>query len=216
MRQVLALVLAFAPMAAPSAAPAVTCHCFKDRSFDPAAPASADAYILATSSNSLLSAAFGVPKAGLVRSLMTGTQPADLWIAHWAARKIGRDADWLLDALAETGSWRAALAGSAGLPAGFERELAHRSTPSALAALAVDDVLTARLGADPGVLRELRRAGGSSEELVVAVFLAQRLKGDPRELISRVRSGRATWGSLVNDAGMSPQGIDLSMRASLR
>src|SRR5512145_3059565 len=94
------------------AAPTVNCHCFRNRSFDPADPPAADPYILANARSSLLSAAFGVPKATLVRAVMTGTPPEDLWIAHWSAARTGREAAWLLGAIAETGSWRAALAGT--------------------------------------------------------------------------------------------------------
>src|SRR5512145_1248718 len=108
----LAALAACALPAAASAVPTVTCHCFKNRSFDPADPPAADPYILAATRSSLLSAAFGVPKATLVRAVMTGTPPEDLWIAHWSAERTGREAAWLLGAIAETGSWRAALAGT--------------------------------------------------------------------------------------------------------
>src|SRR5512145_1781507 len=92
-----ALALGALPAAAP-AAPTVTCHCFKNRSFDPADPPAADPYILAATRSSLLSAAFGVAKAGLVRAVMTGTAPEALWIAHWSSARTGREAGWLLDA----------------------------------------------------------------------------------------------------------------------
>src|SRR5512145_1111442 len=108
----LAALAACALPAAASAVPTVTCHCFKDRSFDPSDPPAADPYILAATRSSLLSAAFGVAKAGLVRAVMSGTAPEDLWIAHWSAARTGRAAEWLLDAHAETASWRAALAGA--------------------------------------------------------------------------------------------------------
>ncbi len=187
----IAAALAVAPAGSPRAAPTVECHCFRDRSFDAATPAAADPYILASARSSLLSAAFGVPKAALVRAVMTGTAPEDLWIAHWSGARTGRTAAWLLDAVAETGSWRAALAGASGVPAPFAAALARGAAGAELAALAVDDVLAARLGADAASLRALRAAGAGSEQVIVATLpvAAPRdaLGGAPRPLHRRQR-----------------------------
>ncbi len=206
-----ALALGLVPAAA-RPAPTVTCHCFRNRSFDPSDPPAADPYILAATRSSLLSAAFGVPKADLVRAVMGGTAPEDLWVAHWAAARTGRTAGWLLGALGETGSWRAALAGAKGLPPAFDAALAHGGAASELAALAIDDVVAARLGADPGGLRALRGAAATSEQVIVATFLAPRLKAPATELLARFRDGKATWGTLLRDAGLAPEQIDHAVR----
>jgi hypothetical protein len=212
----LAFVLSLALFpSAPRAAPTATCHCFQNRTFDPAEPASADPYILANARSSLLSVAFGVPKATLVRASMGGTTPEDLWIAHWAAPRIGKEASWLLGAVAETGSWKATLAGSRGLPPAFEAALARGAPPSELAALAVDDVAAARLGAAPAVLRDLREHGATSEQLVLSLLLAPRLKSAPAEVLARYSGGRGTWGSLLGEAGLEPKGIEAAVRAAV-
>lgn len=197
-------------------APAVTCHCFRNRSFDPADPPAADPYILATARSSLLSAVFGVSKATLVRAAMSGTTPEDLWIAHWTAVRTGHDAASLMSAVAEARSWHAALAGSKGLPPAFEAALARGAQPSALAALAVDDVVASRLGADGVTLRALRDAGATSEELVVSVFLAGRLKAPATVVLARFRDGHTTWGTLLAEAGLGPEGIEAAMRSAVR
>ena len=157
-----------------------------------------------------------MPKKELVTAVMTGTAPEDLWVAHWAATRTGRAAAWLLDAVAETGAWRAALAGAKGLPAPFQAALARGAGPPELAAFAVDDVLAGRLGADPAALGGLRAAGASSEQLIVAVFLAPRLKVPAAELLARYRGGRATWGALLHEAGLAPEQLEAAMRASVR
>ena len=215
MRRLLLLALAVIPAAA-RAESAVTCHCFRDRAFDPALPSAADAYILATTRSSLLSATYGVTKSALVRAVMTGTSPEDLWIAHWAAARTGRSSGFLLMAVGETGSWRAALAGTGGLPAEFEEALAGGSQPSALAAIAIDDVLRTRLSADADGLRKLRAAGASSEQVVLAAFLADRTRRPAPELFASYKAGKATWGTLLRDAGLEPQAIDAAVRAAVR
>jgi hypothetical protein len=213
--------LVFAVLLAPgfagaATAPAVTCHCFRNRSFDPADPAAADPYILANARSSLLSAVFGVSKATLVRAVMSGRAPEDLWIAHWTAARTGSGAESLLSAVAEARSWRAVLAGSTGLPPVFEVALASGAQPSALAALAVDDVVASRLGADRATLRALRDAGATSEQVVVSVLLAPRLKAPATVILARSRDGHATWGTLLHEAGLAPEGIEAAMRGAVR
>ena len=88
----LALAAALGPSPAAGQGAAAGCHCFRDRTYDPARPAAADPYVLATSRSSLLSAAFAVPKAELVQGAMGGTAPEDAWVARWAGARAGRDA----------------------------------------------------------------------------------------------------------------------------
>jgi hypothetical protein len=212
----LAILAVLAPVPRAVAAPTVACHCFKNRSFDPADPPAADPYILASARSSLLSATFGVPKATLVRTVMTGRAPEDLWIAYWTGARTGRDAAALLAGASEAGSWRAALAGARGLPPAFEALLARGVHPSALAAFAVDDVVAWRLGAGVSTVGALRDAGATSEQVVLAVFLAPRLKRPAFEILARFRAGTATWGALLNEAGLAPEGLEAAMRAAVK
>jgi hypothetical protein len=215
-----ALVLASSPalaspeLADPSRAPkpAAGCHCYRDRTYLPDRPAAADPYILATARSSLLSSAFGVPKRELVQASMTGTPPEDQWIAHWAAARAGTTADALLAKRRSAGSWKAALA-TATLADGFRAALARGAPDGELAAIAVDDVLAARLGARADELRALRAAGASSEETVAAIVLAARLGRPARAILASVRAREATWGSLVDAAGVAPRDLDDVIRA---
>jgi hypothetical protein len=198
------------------AEPTVTCHCFQKRTFDPADPASADPYILATTRSSLLSAAFGAGKGGLVRAVMSGTAPDDLWIAHWAGARVGRGAPGLLEEKGAKGSWKAALAGAKGLGAPFEKALAAGKPDGALAALAVDDVLLARLGASAEDVAALRASGARSEEVVLAAVLAVHGRTAAMPILARVRAGSATWGTALRDAGLAPADMDAAVRRLVR
>jgi hypothetical protein len=207
----IAVALAAAP-AALRAAPTVDCHCFKDRAWDPARPASADPYVLATTRSSLLSAALGVGKRDLVQAVMGGTKAEDLWIAHWAGARAGLDPSALLAAKEKQGSWKAALAGATGLGRAFGDALASGAADGALAALAIDDVLLGRLEANAEDLALLRASGASSEEVVLAAVLAVRLRAPAMPMLSRVRSGKASWGSTLDDAGLAPHDMDAVVR----
>lgn len=72
------------------AIPAITCHCFTDRSYDAAHPAAADAYFLATTQNAFFALVFNTDKKSVVMKKQQGTSPDDLWIAYWVASKTGK------------------------------------------------------------------------------------------------------------------------------
>ncbi|HEY6001231.1 MAG TPA: hypothetical protein VIV57_00070 [Anaeromyxobacter sp.] len=211
------LALASAPSAAAAAAESTgPCHCYRVRAFDPARPEAADPYILATTRSSLLSAAFGPSKRDLVAAAMSGTSPEDLWIASWAAPRARREAAALLEARAKLRSWRAALAGAPGLSGPFAEALARGAPDAELAAIAVDDVLSGRLGADPAELAAARLAGASTSEVILAALLAARLGTAPATVLAPVKSGKATWGVALQALGLAPQDLDGLVRQAVR
>lgn len=211
----LSLLAALLPLAA-WADPVPTCHCFTNRTFDAAAPAAADPYILATTRSSLLSATLGPPKGLLVRSVMSGSDPDSLWIAYWAGAREGRPAERLIEERVARGSWKAALEGAGNLGPEFARAFARGATDRELAALAVDDVLATRLRADRSAIGALRSAGASSEEVIVATLVAARSGAAAAQVFQRVHSGGASWGIALRDAGLSPQQIDAALRALVK
>jgi hypothetical protein len=215
----LPLILAALAVLVPSASHAtrgVACHCYRERVYDPDAPASADAYILATTRSSLVSAALGPTKASLVGAVMTGAAPDDLLIAHWTAAKAGRFASELLDLKRARRTWRAALDGIATKDDAFQAALARGASDAELAGSVVDDLLVHRLHVDPAVVRELRGAGATSEEAIVAVVFGATRQTPAPAALGRVKSGQATWGSLLHDAGIEPDAIDGLVRQLVR
>lgn len=214
----LALLLAASLPGAASAAPAAACHCFTERAYVPERPAAADPYILATTRSSLLSAAFGPSKATLVRTVMGGADPDDLWVAHFAAARLSREAGALLDARDAGGSWQKALAGAPRdrLGTAFAARLDRGEPARGLAAAVVDEVLVARTGAPAGALAALRVGGASNAEVILASLLAARLGAPAPALLEAVRSGRATWGSTLHGAGIAPAALDGLVRAAVR
>ena len=77
-----------------------SCHCFRDRDYDSANPGKSDEYLLATAANTLLSAAYGVPKREIVQARMSGTSGEDLWVGAFAAHRLRADEGALLKARA--------------------------------------------------------------------------------------------------------------------
>lgn len=214
-RLALVALAASAPAAARATA-AAACHCYRDRTFEPERPGAADPYILATTRSSLLSAAYGVDKRTLVATVMTGTAAEELWVAWYAGGRTGRPAAELLALRQQQGGWAAALAGQKGLDAPFAAALARGAGDPALASLAVDEVLASRMGVAPAALRALHGAGASPEERILASALAAQLGAPTAPLVAHVRAGKATWGQVLRDVGLTPRDLDGLVRRLVR
>lgn len=182
------------------AAPTIDCHCFRDRSFDPARPLASNDYILATSRNSFLAAVYGVHKKEIVRARMSGTLALDLWLALDLARSTGQPAAMWLERRDRSGSWRQALREQkietawSGWLGKDKRQLYDR-----LAALTIR--------VDDAVIMALRTDGADDRELVAALILAPLLKEKPVDLLRQVRAGGGSWGARLQQAGISPTEI---------
>lgn len=214
----LALLLAFAAPA--PAAPAMSCHCFQDRSFDPAEPRRVEPYLLATTRNSFLAVAFGQSKKEIIRLRMAGTDGADLWVAYYLAPKAGIPASELLQARRKTASWPPVLA-ARGIEPGqsgphFSRVLAAGGNDQALADAAADETLSAAAGAAPELLRQFRERGADTGEIILALLIAQRLGRPAIDLQTDVQAGRATWGGLLDSVGIRPGEMEGAVRTLLR
>lgn len=205
---VLALLSAAIPL---EAAAVVSCHCFRDRSFDPARPGAADPYVLATAQNSVLAAAFGLEKKAVVQAKMTGAANEDLWMAHFAAARTGLRPAEILDARSRTGTWGEAL-GSLGLDLdrlgrAFPNLLQRRGTDALLASAVVDTVAAERLAADGADLKAMRAAGATDAETVAGALLFRLTGTPPLQNLDAVRKGSATWAGLFHAAGIEPAAI---------
>ena len=212
---ILGLVLACLGTPPVEGASTVTCHCFRDRSYDPDRPGAADAYILATSRNSLLAAAFGVSKGTIVRALMTGTPPEDLWIAHAVAARTGLNARDLLNARRRSPSWARAVASLGVDPARLDPALSA-AVQTGRAAPVVDRVLEERLRVPGKLVRRLREQGAPDGAAVAASLLYRITGEEPAAVFGDVVAGKATWGQKFQQAGLAPTDIDDAIAARLR
>ncbi|MDF1525393.1 MAG: hypothetical protein RRA15_03970 [bacterium] len=184
----------------------VSCHCFKERSFKPAQPASADPYILATTRNSLLAAAAGIDKGTVVRQRMTGATETDLWLSNYLSTRVdNRSADELLDARDKGSSWAAAF-DAVGLDSGklgtaFQTA---RKTDDAdgMARSLADPVLGEAFTVPEPTLAQMRDAGANIAETALSLYLAGQLNQTPESIFRKVKEGKKTWGVLLNSLGI--------------
>jgi len=186
-------------------AQAVTCHCFKERSFKPSQPASADPYILATARNSLVAAAAGIDKGAVVRQRMTGTTETDLWLSGYLSTLVDKSAEDLLEARDRATSWPAAFEvinlESGKLGPAFQKAQESGDADGMARSLA-DPVLARAFNTGEPTLARMRESGANIAESALGLYLAGQMNRTPESILSEVRSGGKTWGALFNSMGI--------------
>ncbi len=194
------------------AIPAISCHCFTDRSYDPARPALADPYFLATTQNSFFSAVFATDKKGIVMKKQKGTSSDDLWIAYWVAGRGGvGNADTILQAKQGKETWQEVFSslGLSGKKFGtrFAASLKTKTSTAQLAEAVVDDLLIQYKLLNEAELTKLRKAGGMNQEVILTALIAVKTRQPAFQIYSTVKKDSKSWGTLLTRAKIEPAGI---------
>lgn len=214
----LLLLLLFVPPA--FCASAISCHCFQDRSFDPTRPAAADEYLLATTQNSFLAAAFAFPKKDLVRAKMAGASGDRLWVAHYVASRTELSAAELQAARGAASSWSEVFDRLSIKPSSFDSAFAAaisaKATEAALANAAADATLVSRFGTTAGEVEKLRSQGATTAEILLSLFLSRQGKASAADYYNGVGSGGTSWGILLDRAGLQPTEVGDAIGGMLR
>jgi len=192
-----------------------SCHCFRDRDYDPAHPDKSDEYLLATASNSLLSAAYGVPKREIVQARMSGTSGEDLWISTYAAQRLGADAGILMTARASAASWRDVVHSRGGqlelLGPRFVAALAAEVADAALARIAAAETLAARLGTPWQELDTLADRGATLQETVLAALIGAWSARPAPAVYTDVKTGKSGWSRLLATVNRIPKQMEVEV-----
>ncbi len=202
------------------AIPAITCHCFTDRSYEPTRPAAADPYFLATTQNSFFATVFNTDKKSIVMKKQQGTSPDDLWIAYWVASKSGSSAHSLLQAKSKSDSWKNVTAplrlSSKILGSGFSGALNTDGSASQLSKAVVDEIFIQNQLLGEWDLDSLRKAGATNQELIIVTVIATKMKQPARQLYLEVKSGAKTWGALLSAAKIDTKNMQQEMVSILK
>ncbi len=197
----LALILLFTLPLPALAIPAITCHCFTERSYDAKRPAAADPYFLATTQNSFLALVLHADKRTIVMKKQKGTSADDLWVAYWLASRTGLSAESLLETRKAKESWKEAAAtsgiGANALPPRFAKELHAAASSESLAREVVDDLLVGYRLIDDVELAAMRKNWASNQEVIIAALIATKTRKPARQIHLEVKNGKKSWGGLL-------------------
>jgi hypothetical protein len=211
------------PLALPSPAlaiPAITCHCFTDRSFNPAQPALADPYFLATAQNSFFAALFNVDKKTIVMKKQQGTSSDDLWVAYWVASRSTVSVEALLQANETKETWSEVIAllriPAKKLGSRFASTLNSKPSAARLAEAVVDELFLRYRLLQAAELATMRKAGASNQELIIATLIAVKSRQPARQVYAEVKNGTKTWGSLLDSARINTKNMQQEITATLK
>jgi hypothetical protein len=189
------------------AAPTIACHCFKDRSFDPANPGKSDEYLLATTQNSFFAAVFNIDKKYVVKTKMSGGSGTDLWIAHFLAQKTGINAQKLISDRRTAESWKSVVSQNkiefSTLGEKFKTALTAGAADERLAAVIADQMLVDRFNTKPAEIKKLRDSGATTKEVILSAFLSLKSGRNAFEYYDSVAKGRRTWDTHLNSVGIT-------------
>jgi len=196
------------------------CHCFNNRSFDPARPDSVDPYLLATTQNSFLAAVFNIHKKQIVRAKMkSGASGDDLWVAHFVSAKTGADVKQIIASRSASGSWEKALGKNKfedkRLGILFTKALAEDSSDNQLAAIVVDQMVIDSFGVKKTEVKKLRDAGAQNKEMILSIFLSKRSQRTATDYYATVRNGQSTWGKHLNNLRIEAQNMGTEINKML-
>lgn len=202
------------------AIPAITCHCFTDRSYDPAQPSIADPYFLAMTQNSYFAVVFSTDKKTIVMKKQQGISPDDLWIAYWVANKAGTSPDNLLQAKLKSDSWKHVIApmrlSAKNLGVQFSHALNANASDVRLSEAVVDELFLSERLLSEADLEALRKAGATNQELIIATIIATKTKQPARQVYLDVKSGTKTWGSLLSWAKIDTKNMQQEIVSILK
>ncbi len=219
-RALVILAVLLAPPLQAMAMPAITCHCFRDRNYDPAQPTLADPYFLATTQNSFFAQLFAVDKGTVVMKKQGGASSDDMWIAWWVAPSAGVGAETLLQKKQGKDNWKELISpyglNASNLGGRVAAALQARSGSARLAGAVVDEIVLRRQLIGEGELAELRRGGATNQEVIIAILIAGKLRLPAQKLFLEVRSGKSSWGALLQRGRIDGHSIEQEVAALLK
>jgi hypothetical protein len=199
-----------------AATPAITCHCFTDRSFDPGSPAKADPYFRATAQNTFMALVFNCDKKSIVMKKQQGTSSDDMWVAFWVAAHTSSSADVLLQKKGSGGAWKNICPQVKTLGPRFLTALNANAGAARLAEIVADEQIVRHRLLTSTDVAALRQEAVSSQDLILAGIVSAKTRLPARQVYLEVKRGTKTWGSFLSGAGLDAGNLAHEMSAVLK
>jgi hypothetical protein len=192
---------------------AAGCHCFKDRSYDPARKFAADEYILATSFNSMLATSFNISKKQIIMLRMRmGVGGEDLITSLYLGHLLERDFQKIITHRSSGQSWLQIVSAEE-----FKGKEENDSVLSIINKNGSDQDVSRSAAAmiarsyfslPSGIIEKYRDSGFSDKEIVLVLGVSVR-SGQPVENVFALNKDKGqSWGEITNSLGIAPGDID--------
>ncbi len=213
MKYVATLLLVFflAPMAwAQNPESTSSCHCFKDRVYNPDKKFAADKYLLTTSFNSFIAVNFKLSKSQIVMMKMKGgVDPDTLLIALYVAKEGGVDLDEVLTVLEHEVSWgeifaSSSLNGSEDAKDVFA-EIAAAKGNDVAAEIVTDQLLKSYFGMKDADIASLHQESATGRESVLVNIIASHSsrESSPTDILAMHSKQKKSWGEIADYYGFT-------------
>ena len=192
-----------------SAESTINCHCFKDRTYNPADPRAADDYILATNFNSFLSRSFAVPKREIVMLKMKeGVGQDDLLVGLQIARTTGLDLQQLLDPRRQGIAWSAIIDDlvpdetikKSRLLKTIEAGISVKEAGAGI----VDKLIGEFFTVPEATIQQFRQNGLNEKEMTLVLILAHVGNQKPATLVEQHNKEGRSWSAIADSLGIEP------------
>jgi hypothetical protein len=188
-----------------------SCHCFKERVYNPDKKFAVDKYLLTTSFNSFIAVNFKLSKKQIVMMKMRGgVDPDTLLIALYVAKEGGVPLDDILTVLEHEVSWGEIFASSsinANIRAKkvFAEIETAKGDDAVAAEIVTDQLLKSYFGMQDDAIDTLHKEGATGREVVLVNILGRNntRNSSPADILTMHSKQKMSWGEIADFFGFT-------------
>ncbi len=205
----LLLALLCIPVPALSATSTSGCHCFRNRTFNPADRYSADDYLLTTTYNALIAASFDISKRQIVMKKMKGgVNGDDLLIGLYVSARTSTPMDILLSIRDNGGSWQDILQAPNLKEKGTADAVLSRIRKGAktgeITRMITDNMLCSKYNCSRQDLDDLQKDTLSDKETGLVFALKKQTGASLEKLVAMYQQQKMSWSEIAHHFKLTP------------
>ena len=187
-----------------------SCHCFRDRSYDPDNRFAADDYLLATSYNSLIARTFGISKGEIIMKKMRGgVNGNDLLIGLFLGATCGRSPELLLAIHDDGGTWQQITSSACGDKKSNDPALSAlaQGNDARTVALITDFMLKKRYPPPEQAIKKIRSRLADDKKVALVLALAEQTGLAPDRLLTLYLDQKKSFAQIAHSHGLTPEAV---------
>ncbi len=185
------------------------CHCFRNRTFNPADRFSADDYLLTTTYNALIAVSFDISKRQIVMKKMKGgVNGDDLLIGLYVSANTSTPLDILLSIRDNGGSWQDILQApnlkEKGAADAVLSAIRKGAKTEEITRMITDDMLCTEYSCSRQDLDYLQKYNLSDKETGLVFALNKQTGTSLEKIVEMYRQQKMSWSEIANHFNLSP------------